>query len=182
VDAADCSEPFLIGLINCVFALGSVPADGGTGRDRAAEIYDRYAAVLYSQALLILGDERMAEQVACDVILDELTGPAVPREGADAASRMAVSVLRRCQALLASGSWPDQAATYRPPGTGTARISWRDFLTSKEREVLGLVLFGGLDSRQAARQLAIPARQAAALLRTALTGLPGRPSRSCCGK
>jgi len=172
----------LIGLINCVFALGSVPADGGTGRDRAAEIYDRYAAVLYSQALLILGDERMAEQVACDVILDELTGPAVPREGADAASRMAVSVLRRCQALLASGSWPDQAATCRPPGTGTARISWRDFLTSKEREVLGLVLFGGLDSRQAARQLAIPARQAAALLRTALAGLPGRPSRSCCGK
>jgi hypothetical protein len=172
----------LIGLINRVSAPGSVPADVATGRDRAAEIYDRYAAALYSQALLILGDKQLAEQVACDVILDELTEPAVPREDADAASRLAVSVLRRCQALLASGSWPDQAAPGRRPGTGTARISWRDFLTSKEREVLGLVVFGGLDSRQAARQLAIPARQAAALLRAALTGLPGRPSRSCCGR
>jgi DNA-directed RNA polymerase specialized sigma24 family protein len=62
------------------------------------------------------------------------------------------------------------------PGNGASCIGWRAFLCDREREVLGLVLFGGLEYRQAARELAIPAPEAAALLRTALISLPALPA------
>jgi hypothetical protein len=51
---------------------------------------------------MILGDEDLAEQVTCDVIVDECTKRPVSREVAAAAScRLAVSILRRCRELAA---------------------------------------------------------------------------------
>jgi hypothetical protein len=63
----------MIGLTKSASTRGRAPA--GTSRDRAAEIYQRYGAALYTQALLMLGNERMAEQVACDVIAEGFTAP-----------------------------------------------------------------------------------------------------------
>ncbi|MDQ2815027.1 MAG: hypothetical protein M3Z75_25040 [Actinomycetota bacterium] len=134
----------------------------------APEIYRRHAAALYQQALLILGDESSAEQVARDVILDELTRSA-SRESADvAARRLAVSVLRRCQALTAGLPPDDQIPRPRPPGTKGDRAGSPDLRCRQEREALSLVLFGGLGYREVGRELALPAPETAALLRAAL--------------
>jgi hypothetical protein len=59
----------------------------GVSRSLAAEIYHRHAAALYGQALLILGDEDMAGQVACDVIVGECARPLAAQEDAGDASR-----------------------------------------------------------------------------------------------
>jgi hypothetical protein len=101
----------------------------GVSRGLAAEVYRRHAATLYGQALLILGDEGMAERVARDVIVEECA--------------------RR----------------------GSVRAGSPGVVHSREREALSLVLFGGLEYREASRELAIPASAAAALLRAALISL-----------
>jgi hypothetical protein len=141
----------------------------GVSRGLATEVYHRHAATLYGQALLILGDEGMAEQVARDVIVDECARPpTAPQDAADASRRLAVSVLRRCQGLRA-----DQARRDRFPRQrrGSVRAGSPGVVHSSEREVLALVLFGGLEYREASRELAIPASEAAALLRAALISL-----------
>ncbi len=159
--------------------LGQGPATpAGASPDVAAEIYQRLAGPVYGQALLILGDEILAERVTRDVIVNEVARPPRPAESAAAASRrLAVSVLRRCQELA-----PDQVRVpgRRRPGGGVRSRSHR-VRRSMEREALALVLFGGFGYRQVGQVLAIPAAEAAALLRTAMlsrAGLAGRVSRA----
>lgn len=43
----------------------------GSTRRRDADLYRRYAAGLYRQALLTRGDSALAEHVACDVLVNE---------------------------------------------------------------------------------------------------------------
>jgi RNA polymerase sigma-70 factor (ECF subfamily) len=58
-----------------------------------AEIYDRYAAVIYSMALYILNDPKMAERVAEETLLD------VWRDPSCAGAAHALGVYFKAQAL-----------------------------------------------------------------------------------
>jgi DNA-binding CsgD family transcriptional regulator len=167
----------------------SAPAEGAstratfpvsTSHDRDAQIYARHAPAVYQQALLMLGDEDLAGQVACDVITGECTGPAAsPDDPDDASRRLAVSVLWRCQEQMAGQArqdraplrWPARGDAGKPRGDAGKRG-----LGVRERAVLGLVAFGGLGYREAARALAISPARAAALLRTALITLASAPA------
>jgi len=71
-------------------------------RGRDAEIYRRYAVVLYRQALLALRDEGMAGQADRYPIGDGSTRPQVSRKGAEGrVGRLALSALRRCHEMSA---------------------------------------------------------------------------------
>jgi hypothetical protein len=68
------------------------------GRD--ADLYRRYAAGAYRQALLTRGDLAPAEHLACDVIVNECALARIPDRGEDDARyRLTESVVRRCQQL-----------------------------------------------------------------------------------
>src|ERR1700743_2846407 len=131
-----------------------VPAQAGTSHDRAADLYDRYAAGLYRQALLTLDDADLAERAVCDVILAECRRPPeTANDRDDTNRRLAVSAHRRCRELAGS---VDSSA--RRGG----------FLSQEERGVLGLVLFGRLERGQACRELMMSPADLAVLLHTAL--------------
>jgi predicted DNA-binding protein (UPF0251 family) len=145
-------------------------------RARAAEIYDRYAIAVFRQALLMLDDEVQAARVALDVIADECASPPASADDGDRASRrLAVSVLQRCEQLTAG---KDRARRRRTPPHDRADSECLDYT---ERAVLGLVIYGGLGYREAARELAISPPLAAATLRAALitmaSALPGEALR-----
>lgn len=71
-------------------------------RSRDADLYRRYAAGLYRQALLTRGDPALAEHVVYDVIVNEAALARIPERGEDDARyRLTGSVLRRCQQLAA---------------------------------------------------------------------------------
>ena len=134
-------------------------------RDRQAEIYDRHAAAVYGQALLMLGDEDLAGQVARDVIVAECTLPPVSPDEADRVSRLlAATTLRRCQEVAASQARANHAAQGRH-ARGYRAPQGPD---GTERALLGLVLFGAMGYREAARELGISPSRAAELLRAAL--------------
>ena len=84
-----------------------------SARSRDADLYRRYAAGLYRQALLTRGDPPWAEHV-CDVIVNEAALARIADRGEDDARRhLTESVLRRCQQLAvgAVASYPrDMAA------------------------------------------------------------------------
>jgi hypothetical protein len=149
----------------------SGPASGFRARD--AKIYDHYAAGLYRQALLTLDDAGLAEQVVCDVLVDECVRP--PQDAADVASagnashRLAVSAYWRCQELAGPGR-RDRPREQRPPES-LAGCAGPCSLSQKERGALGLILFGGLSYVQASRELAISPPEMADLSRAALLGL-----------
>jgi hypothetical protein len=147
---------------------------------RAAELYATYGTRLYRQALMTPGDPGPAEQVVCDVLVGECLGPVTPPgRGPETGGRLAVAAYWRCRELAAPRSWQ-----LRPADAGTA-VSALDpadprRLSGRERGALALVLFGGLRYRQASQELAIPAAELSALLRTAmhyLAGLPASPGR-----
>jgi hypothetical protein len=72
----------------------------GSARGRDADLYRRYAAGLYRQALLTRGDRALAEHLTCDVIVNEGALARIPERGEDDARyRLTESVLRRCQQL-----------------------------------------------------------------------------------
>jgi hypothetical protein len=155
--------------------------------DSGADIYDRHADGLYRQALLTLGDAGLAEQVVCDVIVDECTRvPSSAGGTGDASYRLPVSAYRRCRELAHGPSWHN-----RPPGQrvagGVARcIDPCGLLSWEERGALGLVLFGGLGYLQASHEVAISPLDTAALLRAVLHRLApspatGRPSPATSG-
>ena len=74
----------------------------GSARSRDADLYRRYAAGLYRQALLTRGDPALAEHVVCDVIVNEAALARIPEHGEDdARHRLTESVLRRCKQLAA---------------------------------------------------------------------------------
>lgn len=120
----------------CVTARGDLDAD----------IYDRHADGLYRQALLTLGDAGMAEQVVCDVIVDECTRVPSSAGGAgDASYRLPVSAYRRCQeltcgrrvntdpgaaswAVLVTPSVSRGPAGFPGPGAVSSPVRWRHSL------------------------------------------------------
>jgi len=146
----------------------AIPASPAGNRD--TEIYDRHAAAVYRQALLMLDDESLAGQVACEVIAAECAASAESPGDPDRVSgRLAVSALRRCQKLIAGRD----RVSRRWLARGRSRAQDPD---GRERAVLGLVLFGGMEYREAARELAISPSGAAAMLRSALITLAGSPT------
>jgi hypothetical protein len=73
-----------------------VPAPDGASPARSREIYQRYAVVLYRQALLNLDDPASAGHVACDALVNEYALAAMAERGEDDARyRLAESVFRR---------------------------------------------------------------------------------------
>jgi hypothetical protein len=142
-----------------------------------ADIYDRHADGLYRQALLTLGDAGLAEQVVCDVIVDECTRAQSSAGGAgDASYRLPVAAYRRCQELAREPSWRDLHPGRRAPGGVAGCIDPYGLLSRKERGALGLVLFGGLGYVQASHEVAISQLDTAALLREVLRRLSRSPA------
>jgi hypothetical protein len=75
---------------------------GSSLRSRDADLYRRYAAGLYRQALQTRGDPALAEHVVCDVIVNEAALARISeRSEDDARYRLTGSVLWRCQQLAA---------------------------------------------------------------------------------
>ena len=69
-----------------------------SARSRDADLYHRYAATLYRQALLTRDDPALAEHVVCDVLVNEAALARIPERGEDDARyRRTESVFRRCQ-------------------------------------------------------------------------------------
>ena len=86
---------------------GTVRGPDADGSARSQDIYHRYAAAryrqaLYRQALLTPDNSAWAENVVCDVIVNESALALMPEPGEhDARDRLAGSVFRRCQQLVA---------------------------------------------------------------------------------
>lgn len=148
------------------------PVTASVPYDRDAHFYDRYASGLYRQVLLTLDNAHLAEQVVCDVLVDECVRPrASEGEEDNAGYRLAVSAYQRCRELADGPSWQDRQAEQRSPERVTGCIDPDGLLSEKERAGLGLVLFGGLGYVQASRELAISPSDMAALLHTVLRRL-----------
>ena len=136
-----------------------------------AAIYDRHAAGLFAQALLTLGDAGMAEQVVSDVVLGECLRSAPPEGDAAAAElRLGISACRRCHDLADDRAWRSQDSGRRRTDSGLDCIAPTG-LSGTERAALALVICGGSEYVEAARELAIAPADMAALLRAALSKL-----------
>jgi hypothetical protein len=73
-----------------------------SARSRDADVYRRYAAGLYRQALLTRGDPALAEHVVCDVLVNEAAVARILERGEeDAHHPRTESLLRRCRQLAA---------------------------------------------------------------------------------
>ena len=136
------------------------------------DIYRRYAARLYRQAFVTLGDLVLAEHVVRDVIAGECALGPVPKGGKDNVRyRLAESVFRRCQQLAADPARRGCRPAQPPSGDGVDGIDPGGLLSETERGALGLVLVGGLDYVRASRVLGMRPRDMAALLRAVLLKL-----------
>jgi hypothetical protein len=145
-------------------------------RARREVIYQRHAAALYRQALLMLDDSALAENVVCDVIVDECAlVPAQERGEDETRYRLARSVFRRCQQLDA-GPARHRRPPQRPSLGVVGGMDPGGILSEKERSALGLVLCGGLGYVQASTVLRIGPHDMADLLRTAMRRLATSPA------
>src|ERR1700733_5110812 len=156
-------------------------------RHRDAHIYDRYASGLYRQALLTLDDAQLAEQVVCDVLVEECIRPPAPGSDEENASfRLAVSAYWHCRELAGDPARQDRRPARRPGRRPSVRVVGcvdpGGLLSEKERAGLGLVLFGGLGYVQASRVLAISPSDMAALLRAVLRRLQPHPTATVCSE
>jgi len=143
-----------------------------TSRARSQVVYQRHAAALYRQALLMLDDPALAENVVCDVIADECALVPAQEHGEDQTRyRLARSVFRRCQQLAAGPARPDRRPPQRPSLSVARRVDPGGILSERERGALGLVLCGGLEYAQASTVLGIGPHDMAALLRTIMRRL-----------
>ncbi len=79
---------------------GTVRASATASSAHSQDIYQRYAAVLYRQALLTLGDSASAEHVVCDALVNERALAAMPGRGDIRASRVPGIHRRELAALL----------------------------------------------------------------------------------
>ncbi len=155
---------------------GLAPATTNVPGDRDAHIYDRYASGLYRQALLTLDDPHLAEQVVCDVLVDECTRPPTPGDDEDnAIYRLAVSAYRHCRELAGGPARQDRRPGQEPSGRVVGCVDPGGLLTEKERAGLGLVLFGGLGCIEASRELAISPSDMARLLRAVVRRVTASP-------
>jgi hypothetical protein len=156
---------------------GAARTFGTASSSRDSVIYRRYAARLYQQALLTLGDSMLAEHVVRDVIVDECAlAPAPGYDEDDTPCRLAESVFRRCQQLAADPAGRHRIPAPRPPADVAGGVDPGGCLSTKERGALGLVVIGGLGYVRASSVLGIRPRDMAALLRTALLRLGTSPS------
>lgn len=148
---------------------GAAGAPAPPGPDRSQVIYQRHAVALCRQALLMLGDLALAEDVVCDVIADECVLVPAQGHGEDETRyRLVQSVFRRCQQLAADPGRPGRCPPRWPSQSVAGCLDPGGILSEKERGALGLVLFGGLGYVQASTVLGISAHDAAALLRTVM--------------
>ncbi|MGI8446541.1 MAG: hypothetical protein ACR2MP_05000 [Streptosporangiaceae bacterium] len=123
-------------------------------------MYDRHAATLYRQALLILGDGGLAEQVVSDVITNECLRSSPPDPDGEEC-RLGVSVRRRCHELATDPAWWNRLSD---PFEGMPGRVWPGGVSVRERAALALVIFGNLGYVEAAGELAISPPEMAALL------------------
>jgi hypothetical protein len=79
---------------------GTVRASATASSARSQDIYQRYAVVLYRQALLTEDDSALAEHVVCDAIVNERALAALPGSGDIRASRVPGIHPRDMAALL----------------------------------------------------------------------------------
>jgi len=83
---------------------GAVDALAAASQARRQVIYQRHAVALHRQALLMLGDSALAEDIGCDVIADEcVLVPAQEPSEHETRHRLAQSVDRRCQQYVQAG-------------------------------------------------------------------------------
>lgn len=156
---------------------GAVGVPATASRARKQVIYQRHAAALYRQALLMLDDSALAEGVVCDVIVDECAlVPAQEHGEGETRYRLARSVFRRCQQLAAGPARQDRRRSQRPSLSVARGIDPGGILSEKERGALGLVLCGGLGYVQASTVLGIGPHDMAALLRTTMRRLATSPA------
>jgi hypothetical protein len=150
-------------------------APGVASRARSEVIYQRHAAALYRQALLMLDDSTLAENVVCDAIVDESAVVPAQGQGEDETRyRLAQSVFRRCQ-QLAAGRARHRRRPQRPALGVVGGMDPRGILSEKERSALGLVLCGGLGYVEASTVLRIGPHDMADLLRTVMRKLAISP-------
>lgn len=145
-------------------------------RARRRVVYQRHAAALYRQALLMLDDPALAENVVCDAIVDESALVPAQEHGDDETRfRLAQAVFRRCQQLAAS-----RARHRLPPPRPCAGVAGsmdpEGILSEQERGALGLVVCGGLEYVQASTVLRIGPDEMADLLRTVMRRLASSPA------
>lgn len=115
----------------------------------------------------MLDDSALAEDVVCDVIVDEcVLVPAQEPSEDDIRYRLAQSVFRRCQQLTAGPARQDRRPPQQPSPGMVGCIDPGGILSEKERGALGLVLCGGLGYVQASNVLRIGPHDMADLLRT----------------
>jgi hypothetical protein len=62
---------------------GAVRASAAASSGRSRDIYRRYAVTLFTQALLTADDPASAEQIVCDVAVNERALALVPERGED---------------------------------------------------------------------------------------------------
>ncbi|HEY5361326.1 MAG TPA: hypothetical protein VIJ82_27180 [Streptosporangiaceae bacterium] len=136
--------------------------------ERARDLHAQYATALFRQAILTLADAALAEQVVCEVIVEEcIRRPHARPEAETARHQLAVSAYRRCQEVPAV-----TARSHRAPPAPRALpvLPGTPALSRAERGALALVLFGGLGYVGAARAAGISAPSMAGLLRKVLLG------------
>jgi hypothetical protein len=148
---------------------GALSALAATSRARRQVIYEHHAGALYRQALLMLADSALAQDVVCHAIVDESAlVPAQEHSEDETRYRLAQSVFRRCQRLAAGPGRPDRRPSRQPLLGVDGCLDPGGILSEQERGALGLVIFGGLGYVQASTVLGISPRNMAALLRTAM--------------
>jgi len=151
-------------------------APSAPSRARREATYQRHAAALYQQALLMLDDPALAENVVCDAIVGECALAPAQEDGEDQARyRLARSVFRRCQQLAVSPA-RHRLPALRPSSSVAARIDPGGVLSEKERAALGLVLCARLGYVQASTVLRIGPHDMAGLLRTVMRKLAISPA------
>lgn len=153
-------------------------APAAASRARREVIYQRHGAALHRQALLMLDDSALAENVVCDVIVDECALVPAQEQGEDETRyRLARSVFRRCQ-QVAAGPARRRRLPQRPSLGVAGGMDPGGILSEKERSALGLVLCGGLGYVEASTVLRIGPHDMADLLRTVMRKLAISPAAS----
>ena len=79
---------------------GTVRASATASSAHSQDIYQRYAAVLYRQALLTIGDSASAEHVVCDALVNERALAAMPGAATSGPAECPGSIRRELAALL----------------------------------------------------------------------------------
>jgi hypothetical protein len=90
-------------------------AAGNSARSRDADLYRRYAAGLYRQALLTRGDPALPEHVGYDVIVNERALARMPERGeAQAYGRLSPPVRALWHAVMRRGTSMSRTAVADP--------------------------------------------------------------------